>query len=71
MLEGLPVIVKDMIDVTGFHVTGGSKALKDARPQDDAFIIAKLRKAGASINEVARQLNIPRSTVSKYSVSKS
>jgi amidase len=46
-LHGIPVIVKDQIDVKGMPTTLGSVLFKDFHPDRDAFIIQKLRKAGA------------------------
>lgn len=46
-LWGLPVVVKDNVDVVGFATTAGSLALADNQPADDAFVIARLREAGA------------------------
>src|SRR6516165_8316904 len=47
-LEGIPVLVKDNVQVAGMPTTAGSPALLSAEP-DDAFLITKLRRAGAVI----------------------
>ena len=47
-LEGIPVLVKDHVQVAGMPTTAGSPALLSAEP-DDAFLITKLREAGAVI----------------------
>ena len=48
-LHGLPVLLKDNIDATGMANSAGSLALADNRPSKDAFIVARLRAAGAVI----------------------
>ncbi|MFJ2645861.1 amidase family protein [Streptomyces sp. NPDC087420] len=48
-LLGIPVIVKDNIDVEGMPTTAGSVALADSYPSKDAPIVAQFRKAGAVI----------------------
>ncbi|MDQ3374802.1 MAG: amidase [Acidobacteriota bacterium] len=51
MLHGIPVLIKDNIDTADrMKTTAGSFALVDAPvPERDAFIVEKLRKAGAVI----------------------
>ena len=47
-LDGIPVLVKDNVQVSGMPTTAGSPALLAARPPD-AFLITRLRAAGAVI----------------------
>ena len=46
-LHGIPVGLKDLIDVAGTPTTGGSKVLADNVAGSDATIVTKLRDAGA------------------------
>ncbi|PPK87129.1 Asp-tRNA(Asn)/Glu-tRNA(Gln) amidotransferase A subunit family amidase [Neolewinella xylanilytica] len=46
-LHGIPLLVKDNINTAGMPTTAGSRALADFVPENDAFIIARLREAGA------------------------
>ena len=48
-LFGVPILVKDNIDVKGFHTTAGSLALADNLAQNDAPVIQNLRRNGAVI----------------------
>ena len=48
-LHGIPVLLKDNIDVKGMHTTAGSLALQDLTAREDAFLVKKLREAGAVI----------------------
>jgi Asp-tRNA(Asn)/Glu-tRNA(Gln) amidotransferase A subunit family amidase len=44
-----PLLIKDNFDTADMVTTGGSIALKDSIPPDDAFMIRKLREAGAIV----------------------
>lgn len=46
-LRGLPITVKDWIDVEGFPCAGGSPRHVDRRPHEDATVVARLRATGA------------------------
>jgi len=48
-LHGIPILVKDNIDVAGMINSAGSLAFIDNRPKSDAFIIRRLRDAGVVI----------------------
>ena len=47
-LDGIPVLVKDNVQVAGAPTTAGSPALLAARAPD-AFVIARMRQAGAIV----------------------
>ena len=49
LLRGVPVLVKDNIDVKGLHTTAGSLALEDNIARSDAPVIRNLRRNGAVI----------------------
>ena len=61
LLHGIPIILKDNIDTKDMPTTAGSASLKENRPSQDAFIVKKLREAGAiilgkaNLSEFARQ----------------
>jgi amidase len=48
-LHGITILVKDEIDTAGMPTTLGTVVFKDYRPPRDAFVIDRLRKAGAVI----------------------
>lgn len=48
-LHGIPVLLKDNIDAVGMANSAGSLALAGNRPTRDAFIVGRLRAAGAVI----------------------
>lgn len=64
---GLPVIVKDNIDVEGMPTTNGNSYLADAVAEEDAPIISELKDAGAI---VVAKANMDRyAEHSQYSIS--
>lgn len=48
-LHGLPIPVKDSVNTKDYPTTGGTKALKNFRPAEDAALVMKLKDAGAII----------------------
>ncbi|GAB6878208.1 amidase family protein [Halorubrum gandharaense] len=48
-LHGVPVIVKDNQDTHDMPTTAGSVALAESRPPRDAFVVERLREAGAIV----------------------
>jgi aspartyl-tRNA(Asn)/glutamyl-tRNA(Gln) amidotransferase subunit A len=48
-LYGIPVAVKDLYDTRGIRTTAGSKFFADNIPQVDAFVVQKIKNAGAQI----------------------
>jgi amidase len=48
-LHGIPVVVKDLVDVKGLPTTGGFKPFGMPLPAQDATIVKKIREAGGII----------------------
>ncbi len=48
-LHGIPVLLKDNIDTADLPTTAGSFMLEGSLPPDDAFLVGKLREAGAIV----------------------
>lgn len=48
-MHGIPVVLKDVMDTYDMPTSGGFLPLKDVVPTKDAFIVKKLRDAGAVI----------------------
>jgi amidase len=48
-LHCIPLVLKDNYNTADLPTTGGSASLAGAQPQSDAFVVVKLRKAGAII----------------------
>jgi len=48
-LHGIPVVLKDNFDTADMPTTAGSFMLEGSMPPDDAFVVRKLREAGAII----------------------
>ena len=46
-LHGIPIALKDMIDTAGTPTTAASALYKDRRPERDAAVVERLRRAGA------------------------
>ena len=49
LLHGIPVVLKDNYDTFDMPTTGGSVLLEGSIPSKDAFVVKKLRDAGAII----------------------
>lgn len=48
-LHGIPVVLKDQVDAKGMPTTLGSVLFKNYYPDKDAFVVQKLKEAGAII----------------------
>jgi aspartyl-tRNA(Asn)/glutamyl-tRNA(Gln) amidotransferase subunit A len=48
-LHGIPVAFKDNIDTAAIRTTGASALFKDRIPDEDAFVVARAKQAGAIV----------------------
>ncbi|HSL28250.1 MAG TPA: amidase [Anaerolineales bacterium] len=48
-LRGIPFALKDLFDTAGIRTTAGSTFFSENVPQEDAFVVEKLKQAGAII----------------------
>src|SRR6201993_5104194 len=48
-LHGIPILIKDQADTKGMPTTLGSVLFQNYYPDRDAFVVEKLKKAGAII----------------------
>lgn len=48
-LRGIPVALKDLFDTAGIRTTAGSTFFADHIPEQDAFVVEKLKQAGATL----------------------
>ena len=48
-LRGIPIALKDLFDTTGIRTTAGSRFFSDRIPDADAFVVEKIKQAGAII----------------------
>lgn len=48
-LHGIPIVIKDQVDVVGLPTTLGSVLFEDYYPDRDAFVTERLKEAGAII----------------------
>ncbi len=48
-LHGVPMAIKDNLDTSDIRTTGGSKILASWKPPRDAYVVEKLKEAGAII----------------------
>jgi len=48
-LHGIPIILKDNFNTFDLPTSGGNLAMRDSRPGQDAYTVAKMRAAGAII----------------------
>jgi aspartyl-tRNA(Asn)/glutamyl-tRNA(Gln) amidotransferase subunit A len=48
-LRGIPIALKDLFDTAGIRTTAGSKFFSDHVPDADAFVVEKVKQAGAIV----------------------
>lgn len=66
-LHGIPILVKCNIDAYGMPTTGGTKALKDNYPKENAYVVQKLVNEGAIVLGSANMSEMAFSAGNSYS----
>jgi amidase len=59
-LHCVPIILKDNYDTADMPTTGGSVTLESSIPLRDAFVVRKLREAGAIVLAKANLMELAR-----------
>ncbi len=71
-LHGIPVVLKDNVDTDDMPTTAGSVLLAGSIPPDDAFIVQRLRAAGAiilaKVNMSEFASGVPMSSIGGYTL---
>ncbi len=71
-MHGIPVVLKDNVDTHDMPTTAGSVLLAGSIPPDDAFIVQKLRAAGAiilaKVNMSEFASGVPMSSIGGYTL---
>ena len=56
-LHGIPFALKDLYDTAGIPTTGGSGFLRERVPDQDAFVVAKLKQASPNASPTRKYMN--------------
>lgn len=67
LIHGLPILIKDNIDVVGMPTTAGIKILLDSYPKKNAYVVQKLIDNGAIIIGKANMSTLALDGISSYS----
>ncbi len=68
VLHGIPIVLKDNFDTHDLPTTGGSVVMRSSQPRRDAFVVQRLREAGAVILGKANLQEFARGGVSVSSL---
>jgi Asp-tRNA(Asn)/Glu-tRNA(Gln) amidotransferase A subunit family amidase len=67
-LHGIPVILKDNLDTRDMPTSGGNVAMRASQPAADAFVVERIRKAGALVLAKANLQEFARGGISVSSL---
>jgi Asp-tRNA(Asn)/Glu-tRNA(Gln) amidotransferase A subunit family amidase len=67
-LHGVPLVLKDNFDTHDLPTTGGNVAMRESQPRRDAFVVQRLRAAGALLLAKANLQEFARGGVSVSSL---